>query len=70
MDSSTALPIWHPTVPGCLQLSPLAVKRTFANGTADNEQVVSGPVLLQTLPSNFLTGVAIQVGEVAVMLGR
>jgi hypothetical protein len=53
MDSSTALPIWHPTVPGGMRLSPLAVKGTFANGAADNEQVVSGPVLLQTLTSDF-----------------
>ncbi len=53
IDSSTALLIWHPTVPGGMRLSPLAVKGTFANGAADNGQVVSGPVLLQTLPSNF-----------------
>jgi hypothetical protein len=53
MHSSTALPIWHPTVPGGIQLSPLAVQGTFANGAADNEQVVSGPVLLQTLLSHF-----------------
>jgi hypothetical protein len=53
MDSSTALPIWHPTVPSCMRLSPLAVKGTFAIGAANNEQVVSGLVLLQTLPSDF-----------------
>jgi hypothetical protein len=53
MHSSTALPIWHPTVPGGIRLSSLAVKGTFANGAADNEQVVSGPVLLQTLPRDF-----------------
>jgi hypothetical protein len=52
-ESSTALPIWHPTVPGSMRLSPLAVKGTFANGAADNEQVVSEPVLLQTLLSDF-----------------
>ncbi len=44
MHSSTALPIWHSTVPGGMGLSPLAVKGTFANSAADNEQVVSGPV--------------------------
>jgi hypothetical protein len=53
MHSSIALPIWHPTVPGSMRLSLLAVKGTFANGAANNEQVVSGPVLLQTLPSDF-----------------
>jgi hypothetical protein len=29
MDSSTALPIWHPNVPGGMRLFPLAVKGTF-----------------------------------------
>jgi hypothetical protein len=53
MDSSTALLIWYPTVPDSMRLSPLAVKGTCANGAADNDEVVSGSALLQTLSSNF-----------------